>query len=76
MPAKFKVGLIAFSSNAQVLAPPSTDRQSVREAIDSLTANGGTAVRSTIVPMRHANPSRKIVTTVIEAISAARCRRE
>jgi Ca-activated chloride channel homolog len=44
VPKKFKVGLVTFSQNAQVLAPPTTDRDLVRESIESLTANGGTAM--------------------------------
>jgi Ca-activated chloride channel homolog len=44
VPDKFKVGLVTFSQNAQVLAPPTTDRDLVRQSIESLTANGGTAM--------------------------------
>jgi Ca-activated chloride channel family protein len=44
VPKNFKVGLVTFSQNAQVLAPPTTDRDLVRQSIESLTANGGTAM--------------------------------
>jgi Ca-activated chloride channel family protein len=44
VPKKFKVGLVTFSQTAQVVAPPTTDRGLVKDAIDSLTANGGTAM--------------------------------
>jgi Ca-activated chloride channel homolog len=44
VPAKFRVGLVTFSQTAQVVAPPTTDRELVKEGIDSLTANGGTAM--------------------------------
>jgi Ca-activated chloride channel family protein len=49
LPAKFKVALVAFSDNAQVLAQPSTDRPSVRSALDSLDAEGATAMGDAIV---------------------------
>jgi Ca-activated chloride channel family protein len=44
MPAKFKVGLVSFSASAQTLTRPTTDRSSVRDAIGSLRAEGGTAM--------------------------------
>ena len=44
VPGKFRVGLVTFSQAAQVIAPPSTDRQLVRDGVQSLTANGGTAM--------------------------------
>jgi Ca-activated chloride channel family protein len=49
LPAKFKVALVAFSDNAQVLAQPSIDRPSVRSALDSLDAEGATAMGDAIV---------------------------
>jgi Ca-activated chloride channel homolog len=48
MPAKFKVGLVSFSASAQTLARPTTDRSSVRDAIASLRAEGGTAMGDAI----------------------------
>jgi Ca-activated chloride channel family protein len=48
MPAKFKVGLVSFSASAQTLARPTTDRSSVRDAISSLRAEGGTAMGDAI----------------------------
>ena len=44
VPEKFRVGLVAFSQAAQVIAPPSTDHDLVRDGVKSLTANGGTAM--------------------------------
>ena len=44
VPQKFRVGLVTFSSTAQVIAPPSSDRELVLDGIQSLTANGGTAI--------------------------------
>ena len=47
VPKNVKVGLIAFSSEPQVAAPPSTDRSLVERSLDSLSflqAYGGTAI--------------------------------
>ena len=44
LPKRFKVGLVAFSSEAQVLAPPTRDRQSVRDALGYLEPEAGTAI--------------------------------
>jgi Ca-activated chloride channel homolog len=44
LPARFQVGLVTFSSEAETLVPPTTDREAVRSALASLTANGGTAM--------------------------------
>ena len=49
LPPKFRVGLVAFSSTVRVLAAPTQDREEVRRAIDSLTANGGTAMGDALV---------------------------
>jgi Ca-activated chloride channel homolog len=47
VPKNVKVGLIAFSSEPQIAAPPSTDRSLVERSLDSLSflqAYGGTAI--------------------------------
>src|SRR3954447_10336922 len=46
VPKRVKVGLIAFSSEPQIAAPPTTDRDLVRAAVDSLGGFGfnGTAI--------------------------------
>ncbi len=44
LPGRFQVGVVAFSSVAQVLAAPTTDRVQVRNALESMRANGGTAM--------------------------------
>ena len=44
LPPRFQVGLVAFADRAQVLAQPTIDRIAVREAIDSLEPEGGTAM--------------------------------
>ena len=49
LPPRIRLGLIAFSSNVRVLAPPTQDREQVRLGIDSLTANGGTAMGDALI---------------------------
>ena len=49
LPPKFRVGLIAFSSTVRVLAAPTQDREQVGLAIDSLVANGGTAMGDALI---------------------------
>src|SRR4030095_4622827 len=44
LPARFQVGLVIFSSEAETLVPPTTDREAVRGALATLNANGGTAM--------------------------------
>ncbi len=44
LPEKFQVGLVTFADRTQILAQPTVDRVAVREAIDSLEPEGGTAM--------------------------------
>jgi Ca-activated chloride channel homolog len=44
LPERFRVGIVSFASTAQTLTRPTTDRVAVYEAIDSLHAEGATAV--------------------------------
>jgi Ca-activated chloride channel homolog len=44
LPERFQVGLVTFSSEAETLVPPTTDREAVRAALATLSANGGTAM--------------------------------
>ena len=44
LPEKFRLGLVSFSNVAQLLVPPTSDREPVRNALDSLQAEGGTAI--------------------------------
>jgi Ca-activated chloride channel homolog len=44
LPEKFRVGIVSFASTAQTLTRPTTDRFAVYEAIDSLHAEGATAM--------------------------------
>jgi Ca-activated chloride channel family protein len=43
VPRQFQVGLVAFNGQANVLLPPSTDRDAFKRAVDSLVADGATA---------------------------------
>lgn len=49
VPGNFRVGVVGFSSEAYVLATPTDDREIARDAIDSLEADGGTAIGDAIV---------------------------
>jgi Ca-activated chloride channel family protein len=44
LPARFQVGLVIFSSEAETLVQPTTDRTAVRDALASLRADGSTAM--------------------------------
>jgi Ca-activated chloride channel family protein len=44
LPEKFRVGIVSFASTAQTLTRPTTDRPAVYEAIESLHAEGATAM--------------------------------
>lgn len=44
LPSTARVGLVSFSSTATVVAPLTQDHDSVKSALDSLQANGGTAI--------------------------------
>jgi Ca-activated chloride channel family protein len=44
VPKKFRVGVVAFSTRAQVALPPTTDRELLRSALASLHTGEGTAI--------------------------------
>ena len=48
LPPTFQVGLVTFSTSAQVAVRPTTDRAEVHAALDSLVADGGTALGDAI----------------------------
>jgi Ca-activated chloride channel homolog len=48
LPSAFRVGLISFSTTAQLVATPTTDRQAVHDALTSLRAEGSTAIGDAI----------------------------
>src|SRR5689334_1984757 len=48
LPPTFQVGLVTFSTAAQVAVRPTTDRAEIHAALDSLVADGGTALGDAI----------------------------
>ena len=48
LPPSFRVGLVAFSTEARIVTTPTTDRAEIHAAIDNLVANGGTAMGDAI----------------------------
>jgi Ca-activated chloride channel homolog len=48
LPPGVQIGLVDFSTNASVLAAPTSDRSTILAAIDSLQAGGGTATAAAI----------------------------
>jgi Ca-activated chloride channel family protein len=48
LPEQFRVGLVAFSTEARLVVEPTTDRAELREALASLRADGGTAMGDAI----------------------------
>lgn len=48
LPPAFRVGLVTFGTGAQVAVRPTTDRAEIQAALDSLDAEGGTALGDAI----------------------------
>jgi Ca-activated chloride channel family protein len=48
LPGSFPIGIVAFDESASVLSRPTTNRRETREIIDSLQADGGTAMGDAI----------------------------
>jgi Ca-activated chloride channel family protein len=48
VPGRVNVGLVAFNDQARVLQSPTTDRQEIQSAIDSMEPSGGTATGEAI----------------------------
>ena len=48
LPAGFRVGIVAFSTEARLVLAPTTDRAQVHQALDALQADGGTALGDAI----------------------------
>ena len=48
VPRQYQVGLVSFSGQANLLVAPTTDRDSMRRAIETLTPDGATAVGEAI----------------------------
>lgn len=49
LPDAFRVGLVVFSTDARIAVAPTTDRAAIHQGLDSLAANGGTALGDAIV---------------------------
>ncbi len=49
VPRQFQVGLVAFNGQADLLLPPSTDREALKRSVDSLVADGATASGEAII---------------------------
>ena len=63
LPAAFRIGLVAFSTDARLVVQPTTDRGQVRDAIDSLGADGGTALGDAIALSVDATADARNVTS-------------
>ena len=59
VPKRVKVGLVAFSSSAEVLSQPTTDRETINEGLGFLAPEAGTALGDGL-----STASRLIVTTL------------
>lgn len=59
VPASTKVGLVVFSDYAQVLVPPTTDRQMLKDAIAGIRIQQATGLGSAILEALRALPERK-----------------
>jgi len=44
LPKEFRLGLVGFNNQSQLLVPPTTDRGLVKQALDGLAAQGGTSM--------------------------------
>lgn len=59
VPRSTQVGIVIFSDYAQILVPPTTDRQQLREAIENLKLQQATGVGGAIVEALRALPGRR-----------------
>jgi Ca-activated chloride channel homolog len=73
VPARVRVGLLAFNHRVQVLQNPTRDREAVNAAIDSMQSSGGTAVGDAIATatrvLRPGSPRARRVPAAILLIS-------
>ena len=53
LPTQYKVGLVAFSSTAEVLQQPTSDRQAIYNSLSYLAPEAGTALGDGIVAATH-----------------------
>lgn len=59
IPGSAKVGLVVFSDYAQVLVPPTTDREPLHEAINNLKVQQATGLGAAILEALRALPGRR-----------------
>lgn len=59
IPGSAKVGLVVFSDYAQVLVPPTTEREILREAINNLKLQQATGLGAAILEALRALPGRR-----------------
>jgi Ca-activated chloride channel family protein len=59
LPEQFRVGMVTFGADVQVVAPPTTDRQLVRSSLDFLVPLRGTAIGDAVA--RAAEEAREAV---------------
>jgi len=72
VPRQYQVGLIAFSGQADLLVAPTTDRDALLRAIESLVPDGATAVGEAVVSSLDAIRSVQGVTEDGRPLEAAR----
>src|SRR5260370_15525064 len=48
LPSNAQVGLVIFNARAEVVAPLTTDKATVKDALGTLPPSGGTAIRDAI----------------------------
>ena len=63
LPKGFQVGLVAFSTDARLVVQPTTDRSAIHNAIDALSADGGTALGDAIMVSLQATADARTAST-------------
>ena len=63
LPATFRVGLVAFSTDARLVVAPTADRAQLQQALESLQADGGTALGDAIVVSLQATADARTAST-------------
>jgi len=63
LPKGFRVGLVAFSTDARLVVQPTTDRSTIHNAIDALSADGGTALGDAIMVSLQATADARTAST-------------
>jgi Ca-activated chloride channel family protein len=60
VPKKFRIGVVAFSTRAQVAVAPTTDRGLVQTALDSLHTGEGTAIGDAVALSASLGPRQRV----------------